>query len=202
MDLVILSKPQSTAAEAYRTLRTNLHFASLESPLKTLVIASPDANEGVAVALANLAVAMAQGGKRIVAVDANLRAPSLHTIFNRNNANGISDALSKQDLQLQQTNVSGLSVLTSGVLPAVPTDAIGSNRMREVIETLKQQSDIVLFNAPPVTAFSDAALLSSVCDGVLLVVTANKTRRYAVQQAKDILTRAHANILGAVMLNV
>jgi Mrp family chromosome partitioning ATPase len=98
--------------------------------------------------------------------------------------------------------VSGLSVLTSGVLPAVPIDAIGSNRMRNVIETLKQQSDIVVFNAPPVIAFSDAALLSSVCDGVLLVVTANKTRRDAVQQAKDILTRAHANILGVVMLNV
>lgn len=204
MNLVTLTQPTSATAEAYRTLRTNLHFATLEQPIKTLLIAAPDANTSATTVLANLAVALAQSEKRVIAVDANLREPSLHTLFDLPSGPGLADALANNDaseLQLRATNVPGLSVLTSGTAPAIANDAISSNRMRMVINKLSGQADIVLFAAPPLTAYSDGAVLASKVDGALLVVGAGKTRRENAQKAKDILERAHARLIGAVLLN-
>lgn len=204
MNLVTLTQPTSATAEAYRTLRTNLHFATLEQPIKTLLIAAPDANTNAAIVLANLAVALAQSEKRVIAVDANLREPSLHTLFDLPSGPGLADVLANNDaseLQLRVTNVPGLSVLMGGAAPAIANDAISSNRMRAVIDRLSSQADVVLFAAPPLTAYSDGAVLASKVDGALLVVGAGKTRRENAQKAKNILERAHARLIGAVLLN-
>jgi non-specific protein-tyrosine kinase len=207
MNLVTLNQPASAAAEAYRTLRTNLHFAMLEQPIKTLLIATPDANISATAVLANLAVALAQSEKRVIVVDANLREPSLHMLFDLPNGQGLADVLANSngasDPQLHATSVPGLSVVTGGAAPTIANDAISSNRMHAVIEKLSGLAgvDMVLFVAPPLTAYSDGAVLASRVDATLLVVGAGKTRRENAQKAKDILERAHARLIGAVLLN-
>lgn len=202
-NLVTLSAPASATAEAYRTLRTNLHFASLERPLKTIVVASPDIAEAGSLALANLAVTVAQSGKQVVAVDADLRQPRLHTYFNMPNGPGFAEMLSNAVAQPapQPTSIPNLRVLTSGTPPAIPSDVISSARMGSLIESLAGMADMVLFNTSPVAMSSDAAILASQVDGVLLVISAGRTHREYAQQSKDVLARAKANLLGAVMLN-
>jgi capsular exopolysaccharide synthesis family protein len=205
MNLITLTNPQSAAAEAYRTLRTNLYFATLEMPAKTIVVTSPAPGEGKTTALANLAVVLAQAEKRVIVVDADLRHPSLHELFDVQNGRGLADMLADEqavkDPPLCATAVPGLSVLTSGSVKSNPLDLLNSRRMAAIIAGLTTPADVVLFDAPPVMVASDAAILASQTDGVLLVVNIGKTRREQAQQARELLNRAHARLLGAVMLN-
>lgn len=201
--LITLSRPQSPAAEAYRTLRANLHFAALDAPFKSLVVTAPSSLEDKTTAAANLGVVLAQAEKRVILVDADLRQPRLHTLFGLDNAAGLLDALDAAQLDqiVQPTGVDGLSVLSSGKLSVVPSDALSSSRMTRLIQQLETLADMVIFDTPPVLAVSDAALLSSQTGGALLVIDAGKTRREHAQAAKDVLERARARLLGAVMLN-
>jgi capsular exopolysaccharide synthesis family protein len=202
MNLVTLNAPSSPAAEAYRTLRSNLYFAAREKPMKTLVVVSPDANTDAALALANLAVSMAQSERTVIVVDANLRQPALHKVFDMPNVAGLVNLLDEvgSEPELNATGIDGLRVMTAGAPVGTASDALSSQRMDQIIARLAGMADIVLFAAPPVTQYSDAAVLSSKVDGALLVVGAGKTRRDSAQSARDILTRAHANLIGAVML--
>ncbi len=206
MDLVTLTKPQSAAAEAYRTLRTNLYFATLGKPAKTIVVASSSADEDAATALANLAVVLAQADKSVIAVEANLRNPSLcKTLGVDGSGAGFADMLSDERLTgqppIKQTQVPGLMALAAGAPPAHPSDLFSSARLAGVIAALEKKADVVLLSAPPLGSVSDAALLASRCDGAILVVTAGKTRREAASGAKELLERAKARALGVVMLN-
>lgn len=206
MNLITLTNPQSVASEAYRTLRTNLYFASLETPLKTIVVTSPGAAENRGAVLANLAVVLAQSEKKVIAVDADLRHPAVHELFGLTVERGLGDMLVDEALAshppLCATSVPGLQVLTSGKVQSNPLDLLNSHRMTNIIATLSGLADMVLFNAPPMIGVSDTAILASQTDGVLLVVELGKTRREHAQQAKDLLSRAHARLLGAVMSNV
>ncbi len=205
MNLITLTNPLSSAAEAYRTLRTNLYFASLEAPLKTIVVTSPGPEEDKGAVLANLAVVMAQAEKNVIAVDTCLRHPSLHEHFDLHNERGLCDLLRGEgtlaDVSLCDTGVPRLRVLTGGTAMANPLDLLVSRRMGDVIAALSGMADVVLFDAPPMITSSDTAILASQTDGVLLVVELGKTRREHAQQAKDLLGRAHARLLGAVMAN-
>ncbi len=203
MNLVTLNAPSSPAAEAYRTLRSNLLFAALDKPLKTLVIVSPDANTDAATSIANLAVSIAQSERTVIAVDANLRQPALHKVFGMNNDAGLVDLLAEGqgEPELNSTGVDGLRVMTAGAAIPSASDALSSQRMEQVIARLAGMADVVLFAAPAVTQYSDAAVLASKVDGALLVVSAGKTRRDSAEHARDILTRAHANVIGAVMID-
>lgn len=202
MQLLTLTKPESTAAEAYRTLRTSLHFAALEAPIKTLLIAAPDSAEASADALANLAVVCAQIDQRVIAVDANLRVPQLHRAFGVDLGLGLGEALQQTDLPrpaLRSTSVPSLRVLTAGSAKIVASDAIASARMGALLQGLKQDADLVLINAAPSTRFSDAALLASTCDAAVLIASANKTRRDALEHARDAMQQARARLLGVVL---
>ena len=204
MNLVTLTQTTSAAAEAYRTLRTNLLFAGMDAPLKTVLIASPDDATDAATTLANPAVTLAQSERRVLAVDANLRAPSLHALFELPNNAGLADLLTQaapDAPSIRPTQVPGLSVLTSGQATPNAADLLSSGRMDAVLKQLANMCDIVLVCAPPLTAYSDAAVLASKVDGTLLAVRAGKTRRDEAQKAKDTLARAHARLLGAVLLN-
>ena len=205
MNLITLSDPQSAAAEAYRTLRTNLYFASLEAPIKTIAVTSPAAGEDKSTVLANLAIIMAQSDKKVIAVDADLRHPALHTIFGLPNDRGLANLLLSETEEiktlLSPTSVPGLSVLTSGALQSNPPDLLNSGRMTSAIQALSGMADIVLFDTAPMVVVSDTAILASHVDGVLLVVHIGKTRREHAKQARELLTRAHARLLGAIMVN-
>src|SRR5215210_1420921 len=202
--LIALRDPRAPASEAYRTLRTNLQFSSLDKPLHTLLTTSTAPDEGKSTTLANLAVIIAQSEQRVILVDCDLRRPTLHTLFNLSNEVGLTSMiLAQEDASppLQDTGVPGLSLLASGPLPPRPADILGSRRMEAVITRLRAEADVVLFDTPPVVAVTDAAVLATRMDGVLLVFQAGKTSRERGRQARQILEKVKANIIGVVLNN-
>lgn len=203
MTLVTITDPRSPASEAYRTLRANLSFYSLDKPLKTLVVTSPAAGEGKSTTIANLAVTMAQSGRRTILVDCDLRRPTLHEVMGLAMSPGLTNYILEEvsELPLQPTSVENLWLLSSGTKPPNPADMLGAARMDMIIARLTEQADIVLFDAPPVMAAADAAILGAKADGVLLVIQAGKTRRDHSERAREILEKAKARIVGATLTN-
>jgi non-specific protein-tyrosine kinase len=203
--MITLTDPRSAAAEAYRTLRTNLEFSSLDEPLHTLLVTSSAPTDEKSVAAANLAVAMADGDRPVILVDADLRRPSLHTLFGLPNDKGFTDMFRNSDPlsepPLQPVPNTSLKVLTSGPLPPIPGQLLASKKMGEIIAHLAGLADVVIFDAPPVITVNDASLLASKVNGVLLVVTANHTKREHVKAAKDRLEKVNARLVGAVLTN-
>lgn len=202
--LIALSDPRSPAAEAYRALRTNIMFSSLDQPLRTLLATSTAADEGKSTTIANLAVTMAQSEQRVILVDCDLRRPSLHTLFGLPQEPGLTTMILDQsggDPPLQRTQVPGLLLLSSGPLPPRPADILGSKRMEAMIAQLRSLADIVLFDTPPVIAVTDAAVLATRVDGVLLVLQAGRTRRDRAREARALLDKVKANIVGVVLNN-
>jgi non-specific protein-tyrosine kinase len=189
-------------SEAYRTLRTNLSFYSLDHPIRTLVVTSSATGEGKSTTIANLAVTMAQSGRRTILVDCDLRRPSLHTLFNLSEQPGLTNmVLDETEAPLQKTSVDNLWLLASGTKPPNPADLLGTQKVDKVIEKLLTQADIVLFDAPPVIAVTDAAVLGAKVDGVLLVISAGKTRRDHAERAKELLEKAKVRIVGVTLTN-
>jgi len=204
--LVTLTTPQSPAAAAYRALRINLTYAGLDTPLKTLVISAPAPEKGGAAHLevaANLAVVMAQAGQQVILVDADLRHPRLHDVFDVPNAGGLTQIIvalgGECELPLLGTDVPGLRLLTSGKSPSNPADILSSQKMSTLLEQLQERADVVILLAPPVIAAVDAAALGAKADGLLLAVRSGHTRRDHIEEAKELLERFHVNLLGAVL---
>jgi non-specific protein-tyrosine kinase len=201
-NLIALTDPRSPAAEAYQSLRTNIEFSGLEQALHTLLVTSADAETDKSSALANLAVVMAQAGDRVIVVDGDQRRPQQHEIFGVANARGLATWLAERGAPpLQRTAVDNLQVLPSGPVPPNPIALLGGKRLEEALADLRAQADFVLVDAPPVLAVTDAALWASKVDGVVLLVNAGGTKRDHAQQAKAVLEKVHAHIVGAVLLN-
>jgi non-specific protein-tyrosine kinase len=204
-NLITLTDPRSAAAEAYRTLRTNIMFAGVEKPVRTLLVTSPVPDDGKSTTLANLAVTLAQSGHNTILVDADLRRPSQHTLWGVPNERGLTSVMLNNtllnNLPLQDSGVEYLKLLTSGPLPPNPADLLLSKAMDSLIEALRGQADYVLFDAPPVLAVTDAVVLVSKVDGVLLVIKAGATRRDQAEKARDALNRVNARIIGVALTN-
>jgi polysaccharide biosynthesis transport protein len=200
--LVTIYQPRSPIAEAYRMLRTSLQFTSIDNPLRTVVITSAAPAEGKSLTAANTAVVIAQGGKRVLLVDADLRRPSLHNLFQTNNDAGVTTALLQDDIVLtsilKSTEVPNLYLMTTGPLPPDPSELLGSKRMAHLIEALLQEVDFIIFDSPPIVAVTDASVLATQVDGTLIVIDAAHTRRGAAQRGKEILDTVGAKVLGAV----
>jgi non-specific protein-tyrosine kinase len=206
LGLVTISDPLSPISEAYRTLRINLQFATLGVQLRTLLVTSAGAGEGKSTTLANLAVTVAQTEQSVVVVDCDLRRPGLHKLFGLSNELGLTtmmaDDQALDEPPLQPTEVDGLRLLASGPLPARPPDLLGSRRMDRVIEKLLGEADLVILDAPPIMAATDALVLSTKVDGVLLVASAGTTKREQAQRAVERLNKVNARLVGAVLTNV
>lgn len=204
--LIMLSNPHSSNAEAFRVLRTNLLFASVDHQLRTLLVTSPTPAEGKSFVSSNLAVAFAQTGKRVILIDADLRKPTLHRVFGLVNNVGVTSALvSGVDAvasSLQSTVVPELRVMTSGPLPPNPSELLSSHRMQELLQHLESHCDIVVIDSPPVVVVSDTAVLASHTDGVLLVLGSDKMRRDLARNTVAALNQVQAFILGAVINRV
>ncbi|MCZ7672657.1 MAG: CpsD/CapB family tyrosine-protein kinase [Chloroflexi bacterium] len=203
MNLITLTDPQSPVSEAYRTLRTNLSFYSLDKPLKTLVVTSPAGGAEKGESVANLAVTMAQSGRKTLLIDCDLRRPALHEFFGLSNEDGLTTIILNDVEQppLQATGVENLSFLASGPKPPNPADMLGSKKTDQLIARMTEQFDFILFNAPPVVAVTDATILGAKVDGVLLVITAGKTRRDHAEKAKEMLEKAHVRLIGVALTN-
>ena len=204
--LVAARQPRSPISEAYRTLRTNLEFSAVDSGLHTLVITSSNPMEGKSTTAANLSIVMAQAGKQVILVDADMRRPMVHTLFGSSNNYGLTTAIMQGNPSpmeyVQETDVPNLRIMTTGPIPPNPAEILGSQRTREVIDHLKEEADLVIFDSPPVLAVTDAAVLSTVVDGVLLVVEVGRTRRDVIYRSTDALRRVGAHLLGAALNRV
>jgi len=204
--LVTLTDPRSAVAEAYRGLRTNLAFARPDAPLRTVLVTSPAPDADKSEALANLAVVTAQSGRRVVVVDCDLRRPAQHTLFGLANDAGVTTVLLDEAAlaspPLRPTAVPGLEVLPSGPVPPNPAELLGTRRMRALIDRLSEQADLVLFDAPPVVAVTDAAVLAPQLDGVLLVLAAGRSRRDHTARARELLDKVGATVIGVVLTGV
>ncbi len=205
VNLITLLRPRSAAAEAYRSLRTNLMFSSVEDPIRTLLVTSAAREDQKSVTLANLAVTFAQSGNQTILVDADMRQPKQQEIWDIDNGPGLSTMMLEDsaisDPPLQATEVEHLQVITSGALPPNPADLLSGKRMDEIISALRGHADYVLFDSPPILAATDAALLGIKLDGALLAIRAGDTRRDHTAQARQALERVHVRIVGAVLTN-
>jgi capsular exopolysaccharide synthesis family protein len=202
--LVMLTEPHSPAAEAYRSLAANLQFAYSDRQLQTIGITSSAAGEGKSTTVANLAIALAQTGRRLIIVDADLRRPGQHTLFGLDREEGLTNVLLGENAQLplRDTPVAGVRLLTSGPMPANPLEVLGSRRFDQVLALARAQADFVLVDTPPAGALADAAVLAPRLEGMLLVVSAGRTRRDMARRAREQLERVNANLLGVVLTDV
>lgn len=201
--LIALTQPRSATSEAFRTLRTNIQFAGLDQPCRTIVLTSAGAEEGKTTATANFAVVTAQAGARVCVIDSDLRRPSLHRLFGVDNARGLTTALveglSFADVA-QPSRVPNLFILPSGPLPPNPAELVGSNRMRDCLQAATDSFDLVLCDSPPVMAVSDATALAALCDGVILVIRVGKTPQDLLRRVVEQIEGVKGRILG-VLLN-
>ncbi|MBN1934412.1 MAG: CpsD/CapB family tyrosine-protein kinase [Anaerolineae bacterium] len=228
--LIVIRYPRSPAAEAFRALRTNIQFSSVDKPVRTLAITSSNPEEGKSVLAANLAVTMAQLGRSVVIIDADMRRPRQHDIFDLENSRGLSNVIlepqpdlstyswrltyerlsrrfleSDGEIDIERDEsawIGDLRVITSGPIPPNPADLLGSGRMEALIESLKDQADVIIFDTPPVLAVTDAVVLATRVDGVLLVNDARRTRRGMVRRAVGHLRQVGAPLLGVVLNRV
>lgn len=203
--LITLSDSSSSASEAYRTLRTNLMYARIDTPPKVILVTSPGTTEGKSTTCANLGVVLAQAEKKTLIVDCDLRKPTMHKTFGLRNFRGVVDVLaggkSLQDT-LQETLLKSLRVLTVGPIPPNPAELLSSRRFADFMSLARREFEYVLMDAPPVQLVSDAAILATQADGVLVVLDAQKTRKSGLRQTVRSLENVGANILGTVMNNV
>jgi capsular exopolysaccharide synthesis family protein len=204
--LVVMQDPLSSASEAYRVLRTNIQFSSLGSPASRLLIASAVSGEGTTTTASNLAITMAQAGKRVVLVDADLRRPSVHRLFSLPNRVGLTSLLLDEslapDAALMPTPIVGLMVLPCGPLPPNPAELLGSDRMQQRVNQLQALADIIIFDSPAVLAVADASILGALCNGAILVVDGRRTRSQSAMRAKARLEQVGVKIFGVVLNNV
>lgn len=202
VSLITLVDPSSPVAEQYRTIRTNLQFASsVDRKLQTIVITSSGPGEGKSTTSANLAVVFANSGSRVLLIDADMRKPTVYKTFQLSNASGLSTVLSTEKSVVgtsQSTGIENLSVLTSGPKPPNPSELLNSQRMNQIIEEARRSYDIVIFDMPPIVAVTDAQIMASKVDGTLLVVRENVTKKEAVAKASELLKLVNARVLGAV----
>lgn len=203
-ELFVITAPRSPVAEGFRALRTNLEFMSQEMSLRTFLVTSSGPGDGKSTVAANLSNIFVQGGKSVVIVDADMRRPTLHRHFKMNNRVGLSDVLyGRLNVQsvLQRYRDSQQFVITSGSLPSHPTELLGMPVMKKLMEDLMATFDIVVIDSPPFVV-ADAALLSSMCDGVLFVIKPGVTHSDSVSAMLEQLRQGKANVLGAIMNKV
>lgn len=196
---------RSPISEQYRTIRTNLQYASVDNDLQTLLITSSTPAEGKSMTTANLAVVYAQQGKKVLLIDADLRKPTVHYTFRLDNLNGLSNLL-VGDGHLNQiaesSSIDNLDIISSGPIPPNPSELLGSKMMQTLINEAKQQYDIIIFDTPPVLAVTDAQILANIVDGTVLVVRSDKTEYEAAIKAKETLEKSSAKLLGTVLNDV
>ncbi len=203
--LVAYFSPKSPVTEAYRILRTNIQFMSVDEPVKTLVVTSAGPQEGKTTTVSNLGITMAQSGSKVLLVDCDMRRPALHKSFKMDNIKGLThilrgDAVLEEAVQI--TGIANLSLLSSGPLPPNPVELMGSARMRSLVSEMKDKFDMVVFDTPPAIAVADAVVLASYTDGVIMVINHGEVTPQAANRVKDMLENAKARILGVVLSGV
>lgn len=202
--LITETNPKSFIAEQYRTIRTNILFSSVNESYRTLLVTSTEQAEGKSTTVANLAVVLADQGKKVLLVDADMRKPALHHTFSLPNQIGLTNVLVKQvsyQGAVSKTKIDNLFVLTSGPIPPNPAELLGSSVMNEFLGKALDEFDYILFDTPPILSVTDAQVLANQCDGSIFVVNSGKANIDKTRKAKEILQSAKAKLLGVVLNN-
>ncbi|WP_377887493.1 CpsD/CapB family tyrosine-protein kinase [Alkalihalobacillus sp. R86527] len=200
--LLTHQNPKSPIAEQYKTIRTNIQFAAIEEDMRSIMISSSGPMEGKSTTIANLGVVMAQQGKKVLIVDADLRKPTVHYTFRTMNTRGITNVLTRQaELKevTYETEVPNLEVLTSGPIPPNPSELLGSKAMDKLIEEALTIYDLILFDCPPILAVADSQIIANKVQGTVLVVSSETTEKEAAVKAKERLESASSKLLGVVL---
>lgn len=205
LNLVTQNDPKNPAAEAYRVIRTGIQFAQAGKELQTIALTSCTPNEGKSTTLANLAVVLTQAGKSVLLIDCDMRNPTVHKNFNLSNKVGLSSCISMGTAlsdAVQKTSIEGLYALTGGVIPPNPSELLGSEQMKNVLQRAKERYDYVLIDTPPVMPVTDALIVSRFVDGMILVIASAEVKVEMARDVKNQLVNAGANILGVVLNKV
>ena len=201
------TEPRSPSSDAFRSLRTNLQYADVDHPIRSILVTSPTAGEGKSTISANLAVVLAQADHKVTLIDGDFHRPVVHERMNLSNTRGLTTLLGRpliifEDI-LQPASVSGLSVITAGeVIPPNAIEILGSKKMASVLSMLLEQDSMVVLDAPPILPVADAKILAPLVDGVLLVVVLGQTTQQAARQAVENLRQVKARIIGVVINQV
>ncbi|WP_100486938.1 CpsD/CapB family tyrosine-protein kinase [Sporolactobacillus pectinivorans] len=202
LNLIIRMKKRSLFAEQYRSIRTSLESFEKKGVLKSIIVTSSRSGEGKSTTAANLAVVMAQKGKKVLLIDADMRRPVLHIVFQKTNNVGLSSVLrNNRELfnVIQKTEVNNLSVLPSGPEVSDPADLLSSLEMNAIIERALGLYDLVILDSPPVLEVADTRVIANCCDGVLFVIKSRTTESDIAMMAAENLSEAGARILGVVL---
>lgn len=205
INLIAHNDLKNPATEAYRVIRTSIQFAQAGKELKTLAVTSCIPNDGKSMTAANLAVVLTQAGKSVLLIDCDMRNPTVHKNFNLSNKVGLSSCISMGTAlsdAVQKTSIEGLYALTGGVIPPNPSELLGSEQMKNVLQRAKEQYDYVLIDTPPVMPVTDALIVSRFVDGMILVIASAEIKVEMARDVKNQLQHAGANILGVVLNKV
>jgi capsular exopolysaccharide synthesis family protein len=203
--MITVTNPRSPISESYRALRTNIEFSSIDQTLQVLMVSSAGPGEGKSTTITNLAITFAQSEKKVILIDADLRKPTAHHTFSLSNRWGLSSVISQQsklEEVIQASDIPNLDVMTSGAIPPNPAEMMGSKKMTSLLEQLRQMYDIILIDTPPLLAVTDAQIVATKSDGVILVVDQGKVKRDIASKAVKSLESVKARILGVVLNNV
>ena len=205
LNLIAYNDLKNPATEAYRVIRTSIQFAQAGKELQTIALTSCTPNEGKSTTIANLAVVLTQAGKSVLLIDCDMRNPTVHKNFNLSNKVGLSSCISMGTAlsdAVQKTSIEGLYALTGGVIPPNPSELLGSERMRELLQEAREIYDYVLIDLPPVLPVADALILGAMVDGVVMVIDSGEVKVDMARDVKKQLQHAGANILGVVLNKV
>ena len=198
---IVQKNPKSIAAEAYRSLKTNIQYSSFDKEYKTIVITSSNPGEGKSTTSGNLALTLAEGESRVLLVDCDMRKPSMHKNFRVTNTYGIADILlqRKKVMDVAHMYNKNLSIITAGKVPPNPAEMLGSKAMSAFLEEMKEHFDYIILDTPPVQVVADAQILSTKVDGTIIVVRAGVTKKEEVNDTVNTLKKVNANIIGTVL---
>ena len=206
-ELILNNDPKSIISESIRTLRTNLQFSSVDKKIKSILVTSSIPSEGKSFVSANLAIAFAQTGSKVLLVDCDIRKGRQHYVFGYRSKLGLSNLLLEDVAEahskyIQSTEIENLSVLFRGVVPPNPSELLNSEKNKELVSILKDEYDIVIFDSAPVNGLTDSLIMSSLVDGVVIVSSLKTTPVNLLEETKKSLENVNANIIGVIVNRV
>lgn len=201
---VMEKAPKSIDAEAYRSLRSNIEYSSFDNEYRAIVVTSSVPGEGKSTTAGNLAIALAKSGNSVLLVDCDMRKPSIHKKFKISNMYGTAELLLRKRLfeEVANKHSENLIIITAGKIPPNPSEMLASKAMTAFIEEMKKEFKYIILDTPPLQAVTDAQVLSTKADGVLLVVRAGSTKKDAVLNSVDLIEKVHGKIIGTVLNGV
>lgn len=203
MSLIALNEPHSMVAESYKMFRTNLSYMNIDKENKVILFTSSSSEEGKTTSICNTAVSFAQGGKRVLLIECDLRKARVHVLFSMPQIPGLTNALAEKkslsEMVIAVDELPNLHILPAGNLPPDPAETLSSHALESLVDQARKSYDIVLIDAPPVLAVTDASILSRLADGVILVVAARESKKENSRQAQKALDKVGARILGVLL---